>query len=300
MMWMRNGLQSIPCVDTVIFDMDGVLMDDTHSYYAAVKATVHYVVSVLYHQPSSQALITDADILAFKAAGGFNDDWVLAYTLCGIILANAPGERPALAEIAAQSAGRGMPWVREHYFPKLALDFGLVERLCIEHYWGADLLWERLGIRAEHYHGPGFVRQEQPLVSPHFFDELKRVGIRQFGLITGRSKVELQFGLESLGLSDANPFQCVLHAGDFRKPDPRALEHVMEALKPAAAIYVGDTSDDLQLVLNYRQSGKVQIACLAAIVAKPGQREHFIRAGADLVLDQAGELPEALARLRYL
>jgi hypothetical protein len=190
--WISELLQPIPTIDVVVFDVDGVLIDDTVSYYAAVKATVSHVLSRVYRRSGADSLVTDADIMAFKSAGGFNDDWVLAYTLSGLLLAAPAGTRPPLARIAAQSAGRGMPWIREQYFAELDLDQKLVDAIGREYYWGTDLLQDRLGRASQHYHGVGFVRQEQPLIPAGFFEELRSVGVRRFGVITGRDDIELQ------------------------------------------------------------------------------------------------------------
>ena len=296
MIWIRDGLEPTPTINTVIFDVDGVLIDDAVSYHATVKAVVQHVVTTLYGHPNERGRVTDADILAFKAAGGFNDDWLLSYTLCGIALARN-GATPPLVQIAAESEGRGMTWVRERYFSRLVLEFEVVERVCMEYYWGTELLQERLGLNAQYYRGPGFVNEERSLVPLDFFDQLRAINVVRFGLITGRNDIELLAGLQTLGLANQQLFGYVVDSTQIRKPDPAALLGAMTTLKPSRAVYIGDTGDDLQLVLNYRQSVESGTPCLAIIVAKPGQREHFAGAGADIVLDRTIELPAALQRI---
>jgi len=296
MIWIRDGLEPAPPIDTVIFDVDGVLIDDVVSYHATVKAVVRHVVTTLYGHPSRISKVTDADILAFKTAGGFNDDWQLSYTLCGIALARN-GATPPLTQIAAESEGRGMVWVRERYFSRLDLEFELVEQICMEYYWGAELLQERLGLSAQYYRGPGFVNEERSLVPLDFFDQLRAINVVHFGLITGRNDVELLAGLQTLDLADQQLFGYVVDSTQIRKPDPAALLGAIITLKPSRAVYIGDTGDDLQLVLNYRQSVESGTSCLAVIVAKPGQRGHFAGAGADIVIDQTIEFPAALQRI---
>ena len=296
MIWIRENLQPVPPIDAVIFDVDGVLIDDIVSYYATIKATVQHVVSHLHRRPRADGEITDADIMAFKAAGGFNDDWVLSYTLCGVIL-GSNGAPPSLAHAAERSAGRGMPWVRETYFPELDLQFELVERVCMEYYWGAGQLRDRFGLEPMHHRGAGFVSDERSLVPADFFDRLRATGVTRFGLITGRSDVELETGLDTLGVAGGDLFAHMLDSTQVRKPDPAALIDTMDRLQPTQALYIGDTADDLQLVLNYRDSKQATIPCLLTIVAKPGQEQFFARAGADVILDQATELPSAIQRM---
>ena len=296
MIWIRDGIRRIQEIDAVIFDVDGVLIDDQVSYYATVKATVEHVVSKIRGHPSQNGAVTDADILAFKVAGGFNDDWLLSYTLSGIILAADRAPLRPLPQIARESAGRGMPWVRAAYFPSLDLELAQVERICNEYYWGADLLQDRLGLEPAFHTGAGFVSLEQPLVPVGFFDEVKAVHVRRFGIITGRSPVELQAGLHTLRkvVGPGVHFDVMITSSHIRKPDPRALVEAARAIETKSALYIGDTGDDLQLVLNYRSAGTSAISCLAAIVAKPGLAEHFAHAGADIVLDRTTELPAAI------
>jgi HAD superfamily hydrolase (TIGR01548 family) len=296
MIWIRDNLAPVPPVDAAIFDVDGVLLDDTVSYYATVKATVQHVVSRLHGRPLAESQITDADIQAFKAAGGFNDDWILSYTLCGVIL-NSHGAPPALTQIAAQSNGRGMPWVRHTYFPELDLSFELVERVCMEFFWGAEPLRRLFGLEAAHNRGIGFVADERALAPADFFDQLQAIGVSGFGIITGRSDIELQAGLETLGMADGRPFALMLDSTQVRKPDPAALIEMMATLQPTQALYIGDTADDLQLVLNYRNGAQSAIPCLIIIVAKAGQEQFFADAGADVILGRTTELPEAIQRI---
>lgn len=55
--------------DLIIFDMDGVLVEVTESYRAAIQATVKHFTG--YEPPN-------AEIQDWKNRGGFNDDWILS------------------------------------------------------------------------------------------------------------------------------------------------------------------------------------------------------------------------------
>jgi len=55
------------------FDMDGVLVDVSGSYRAAIQETVHHFTGV--H-------ITPESIQRWKNGGGYNNDWVLCHRLC--------------------------------------------------------------------------------------------------------------------------------------------------------------------------------------------------------------------------
>ncbi|ACV26275.1 aminotransferase class I/II-fold pyridoxal phosphate-dependent enzyme [Kangiella koreensis] len=58
--------------ELICFDMDGVLIDTSKSYDAAIKQTVEFFIGT---QPQQQAIDT------LRSRGGFNNDWVLTYEL---------------------------------------------------------------------------------------------------------------------------------------------------------------------------------------------------------------------------
>lgn len=58
--------------DLLVFDMDGVLVDVSESYRAAIQATVGHFTG---DEPSRE------EIQQWKNRGGFNDDWHLSHTM---------------------------------------------------------------------------------------------------------------------------------------------------------------------------------------------------------------------------
>ena len=58
--------------DLIVFDMDGVLVDVTESYRAAIQATVRHFTG---EEP------TRDEIQEWKNRGGFNDDWHLSHQM---------------------------------------------------------------------------------------------------------------------------------------------------------------------------------------------------------------------------
>lgn len=289
MSWTREGLSLPLQCDTVIFDVDGVLIDDSASYSATIKAVVRHIVHYMHRRPERLSQVEDRDIRAFKSAGGFNDDWVLSYTLAGILLAWPDDTPPDLPAVARESAGRGVDWVRSHYFPHIPLDFEMVRQLCLEYFWGEDLLAEKMGLPAQYYRGPGFVQQERALVPTDFLQRLASAGIQRFGIITGRDHIELEVALDTLGW-DVNAFQGIVTADHVRKPDPRALRLAVEALHPHQALYIGDTGDDLRMIEDYRRQYSDGPACLFAMVVKEHVPGNHAPAGVDILLDRAEDI----------
>jgi HAD superfamily phosphatase len=65
-------------MNTLIFDMDGVLVDVSRSYRETIQRTVQvYLESCLGFKKGKAEPVTKEDISHFKSAGGFNNDWDL-------------------------------------------------------------------------------------------------------------------------------------------------------------------------------------------------------------------------------
>ncbi|MGZ3664291.1 MAG: hypothetical protein ACXVDA_07350, partial [Ktedonobacterales bacterium] len=73
-------------------------------------------------------------------------------------------------------------------------------------------------------------------------------------------------------------------------------------LDSRAAFYVGDTADDLDLVLRYRREMHVRDASLppvlAVVIASDDEARTYQERGADLIIPHVRHLPSALESLR--
>jgi phosphoglycolate phosphatase-like HAD superfamily hydrolase len=339
MVWLRPDLPPrVPAVlDTVLFDVDGVLVETTRSYrLAAIHATDRLVRGFLGLDGAPDPMLTLDDIAAFKLAGGFNSDWDLTQALTALWTAclrewrGQPAAELSTREWAARAgaaarAGRGgTAWMRTT-FPASAIPAAEVARwACDEFYWGAALMRELFGREPKYApEASGFVHNETLLLPPTLLPALAGAGVRHLGLITGRLGPEVGWAVRQLvagcGLDDARegealpfswfdgtygrtPFAVVVSADLLVKPDPQALAHAVRAVGAAGGIYVGDTADDLDLVLRYRtelQPGDPTLPpVLAVMVAGGPDAEVYVRRGADAVIAHVGELPAVLAALR--
>ena len=102
-------------LDLLLFDMDGVLIDELVSYRYAICLTVQtYLQDLVGLPPGPRDWVLPEDIIAFKLAGGFNDDWDVTTGILAYFLALLDAPTPTLprpqtpAEIIAylRSAGR--------------------------------------------------------------------------------------------------------------------------------------------------------------------------------------------------
>jgi phosphoglycolate phosphatase-like HAD superfamily hydrolase len=303
--WQRADLRSPGPFDTLFFDLDGTLIRTSESFHAADIAAAAFVVGHLHGldwgQDQGRALLTHADVLAFKQAGGYNNDWDMCYLLAalctarlrewrGTPLAQRSIARWAALSHAAHREGRGgLAWVRE-VVPASALpDYALIGEIYRELYWGATALRTRYGFAARYLPDfPGYVHNEVPLCAPDFFRQLRQLGIRHMGIITGRVGPEVDIALEMLEAQSGERWWEVVVPADLApKPDPQALRLALAALSGPvrAALYVGDTADDLDLVLRYRacqQEGEPPV--LAVSLVYPEEVALYQQRGADVVI----------------
>jgi len=94
------------------------------------------------------------------------------------------------------------------------------------------------------------------------------------------------------------PFGAIIPSEEHVKPDPAALVAALERLGSRGAFYVGDTADDLDLVLRYRCEVADGLPMLAICVAEGASAETLQTRGADITITSVTELPAALSEKR--
>lgn len=325
----RAALGGADWLDTALFDIDGVLIDTTGSYRRSVIAATDALVRVTGgFGDAPEPLVTSEDVERFKLAGGFNSDWDLTQALVALWTARLRewrgtplAERPLAAwaddAAAATRAGAGgLAWLRAAVPARAIPDWDDARWTHDEFYWGAAMLRELHG-RAPRYtpEAPGLRQAERALLTPQTLTALGALGLRKYGLITGRNSPEVESALRLIapggegqavigphGPQAHPPFSVIVPASLYAKPDPEALLHALRALDARAAVYIGDTSDDLDLVLRYRAerlAGDASLPpTLVASVASGAVEQTYRQRGADMTVSHVGELPEALAALR--
>ncbi|HEU5198726.1 MAG TPA: HAD family hydrolase [Ktedonobacterales bacterium] len=326
MIWTRPGLQIDRVLDTAIFDVDGVLIDTTGSYRLSVIATTEYLVGErlgLWQRAAGAPLVTLEDVRAFKLAGGFNNDWDLAFAftaLCTARLREWRGQPQSALSLeewatrayeATQQGQGGIGWARAVTPASAQPEYALAQTVHDEFYWGAALLRELLHKEPRYVlDAPGLVRNETILAPSTLLSQLADQGIQRSALITGRVGAEVTWaarlleqtlngGARFLSAWGLTPFERIVPGEEIAKPDPAALTLVAHQLHTQAGFYVGDTADDLALVLNYRASAEsTQPPFLAIMISSGPEADIYRQRGADLILSHISELPAALAQLQ--
>ena len=194
--------------DTIVFDVDGVLIDVTKSFTQAVKDLVR---SYLGYLETDEKL--EQHIETLRRVGGFNNDWDLAYCLTALLRSRADileltDGRALLDEIAVETAGRGIelvrPLVPSNAFPSYEEIHATGQRI----YWGANTGCDLQVGPMDNVNKDGLYLLERPFVTPEFFDNLRVMGVEKMGVLTGRNKNEVQHALDTLGVRAKITFRC--------------------------------------------------------------------------------------------
>jgi HAD superfamily hydrolase (TIGR01548 family) len=327
MIWRRPGLElSAFPLDAAIFDVDGVLIDTSQSYVRAVMSASEHlarVVNGLRAAPSP--LVSPEDILLFKLAGGWNNDWhctALFTSLWTAKLREWRGQPEAdisleewarRAQLAASAQRGGIPWLHEIAPASAIPEPELARWAHDEYYWGAALVRELYGHEPVYApDAPGYVHNERLLLDSGTVRALTERGITRYGLITGRWGPEVIWAARVLAevwsedrdarryesVHGVTPFGAIIPSEEHVKPDPAALVTALERLGSQGAFFVGDTADDLDLVLRYRREVTDALPMLAICVAEGATAETFQARGADITISSVTELPAALSEER--
>jgi phosphoglycolate phosphatase-like HAD superfamily hydrolase len=317
--WKRPDLRYPTPFDTIFFDIDGVLIKTIDSFHATDIATAEYVAGVMHGldwgQREGKPLLTHDDVIVFKQAGGYNNDWDMCYllaTLCTARLREWKGtplagrsieEWAALSRQANVEGHGGVAWVREVMPASAQLDYRVIGDIYHEFYWGAAELQKRLG-RAPRYlpDFPGYVHNETMNFPPDFFRGLRAAGIRNLGIITGRTGPEVDIALEMMAAHvGENWWDVVISADQAPKPDPRSLQLAIAGIPGGVGggLYIGDTGDDLDTVHNYRAIKRTSDPeILMAMLIYEHEIEVYQQRGADFIVaavtDVVGCLPDGL------
>lgn len=292
----------------LVLDVDGVLLDPRPSFYRAASETAAWAAARALGRPPAHT-IDDGVIAAFKAAGGWNDDFDLAFG-CAWTLVLAEAGRSAHSPAAAASrCGGGLPALRalvedelEHpHLDRLAaeLDLARVRERCAARYAGRARCHAMYRIDAASH--PDLPEQglwsEEPILCDPL--PLKRSPY-ELAFFTGRNGPEAELAIERLGLV-VPPANRIVDDGHVpRKPAPDGLLRLSAA--GGAMLYVGDSIDDQHAALAYRtlrpDGPRLVFARVLGPDASSQERGAAVRAGADVVVAGLDSLLAAISEHR--
>ncbi|WP_276261572.1 TIGR01548 family HAD-type hydrolase [Haloglomus litoreum] len=284
--------------DTVVFDVDGVLIDVADSYRRAVVESVERV---------HGGTLDREDLQLFKDAGGFNNDWTLTYAVALYVLSYREGLGRSVETFTDAVAASGGGLEAAEAVAADLLDPDARERVYAE--WDRDRLravFQQLYLGDERYRDleggepplaseqRGFIEDEPVLLDPGTLDALDG---HELGVVTGRPRAEAAIALERAGLDLPDDRVYAMEDGPG-KPEPDALVAVAEDADAASVVFVGDTLDDIETATNAAETDPDReyhgVGVLTGGLTGASGRRKYEQRGASAVLDDVNDLPELL------
>lgn len=231
-------------IDLVVFDVDGVLVDDHRSWPAAVAETARRFLG-----ERSEPWVTPGEIVALKAAGGFNSDFDVAAAVVWARRAGIADISTAAAGVAAQGGGLGRLCAALGLRPEP--EMAEIAAVAGEVYAGSARVAEMFGAEPQlDPRAEGVWQLEEPLVRP---EEILLLPVPK-AIYTGRTLGELGVALSRFGFAHFFPDNFrVTCDGPYQKPDGGALVYLAQAAHASSVLMVGDNVDDLRAARHARE-----------------------------------------------
>jgi phosphoglycolate phosphatase-like HAD superfamily hydrolase len=241
---------SLRGVRGLILDIDGVLLDPRSSYHAVAEEAARRAVASLLGEAQARAVPFDRqrEVPAFKATGGFNDDWEMSRAIALLLYLRARREAPDLSSFLEETRGRGVAALFAKHPVPIAQEG--IARICGALY-GGSMCRDLFGFEAKDAlpDAPerGMWENEEVLPDPRLLAAV--VARFQIALYTGRNAGESRLAQRLCKLKIPEELCWVADGHRPRKPDPAGLLWLTHALLRGASrdsqvLFLGDTADD--------------------------------------------------------
>lgn len=214
--------------DSIIFDMDGVLIDVSQSYRLAIKKTVLHVLSSRYNVKTT---VKTQDIETMKRIPGFNNDWDVSFELIRL-LSNGITRREFSKKFSLVSS-------------RDTQEYNTIKDIFQNYYLGTELFYKIYKRKAPIKAVAGLITNENLLI-----DKSLLVALSQrytLGIATSRPRFEALFTLRNVRIIPEVIYEEYLVAQEDsvnEKPAPDPLLEVQRRMKTNNPIYVGDSIND--------------------------------------------------------
>lgn len=256
--------------DSILFDIDNVLIDTRMSYLEAIRWTVEIYLTtgtVPFIQPSKSnvpQILKASDISAFKLLGGFNDDWDCSYGLL-VYLLSLPIEKrtiPELRKLINLSEFSKKVKERPLRVSGIVSMLGNKQNIRIEKiadifqeiYLGKKILQRTGQKKFRYWKKSGLIEQEKLIFKRSILQNLKAKGLK-LGIATGRPRFEAVYCLRKFKVLDLFDAMTTIDEvkmaeqmakKSLRKPHPYSiLETAKKIGEDSRFIYIGDLPDDI-------------------------------------------------------
>lgn len=216
--------------DAIIFDMDGVLVDESRSYRLAIEMTVNNFLA----KKGIKTKITQEDVIIIKSIPGFNNDWDVSFVLIDFFKKGIP-ERGFLNQTRPVKTN-----VRQS---KL---YQTVKDMFQSYYLGEKLFREIYNRPPPIFYSRGLNLNDSLLIDKVLFTTL--AGIYEMGIATSRPRLEALYTAKNLNITPQfikEEFIVAKEDALKEKPDPAPLLEIIKRIKAKKPIYIGDTINDV-------------------------------------------------------
>lgn len=235
----------------LVFDVDGVLIDTSRSFFRVVSSAVDIYLSRFLSVDLPEKIFAFEHYRRAKMNPMFNDDYDIAwFFLCWVASTSAIlcGEKHpdqddwgnVLHSCLEDPAVSG-----ESIFKKTA-DRTTVRKICEELYFGHDLYRLHSGLVPEFTASLGAWNDERPIINRKWDCFGRPVGI-----YTGRSAAEMTLALRVLGWNGFPEEFCVTSADGIKKPSPDGLFILERLMGVSELFFFGDTESDREAFARY-------------------------------------------------
>lgn len=317
----RLTREFLTSIDTVVFDIDGVLLYVIGSFREVVSHTVQFYFTNILGFEGSKTLIQPVENELFKLAGKFNNDWDLTYAVVLFYLWKSKRlktrnidvmrtEGMSLEDFTGEikRMGGGLEQAKSFLFAGLEeeekeetlreYDQEKIWHIFQEFYCGKDLAPVMYGIEARYTDvSEGLIQKETRIINPQLLDKLAGCS-KNIGCLTGRVRKEAEVVLELKGiLKYFRPEYMITEDLGIVKPDPAGLVCLSQAFGTRRGIFIGDTLDDLGTVKNFRELELEPEFIFCAVSTGAHQEQTwdiFEQAGADIIARDVNAVLELL------
>ena len=318
----KKILDILSQIDTLVFDIDGVLIDVRDSFRKAICQTVQFYFKEILNFPGNKKLIRPEEIEYFKMAGGFNNDWDLASAVVLFYLMKAERDNlrhidelrnitPNMKDFATKilPPGGGLGKVVDlikrdrglggEIFNRWNKD--LITKIFKEIYAGKEYCFNVYGFYPTLIQAENLIKQERIIIDKNKKDFLQNFSI---GILTGRTRSEANIAIERLGWDEIISDEKIINADDgLEKPHPQGLKKISARLKTKWGIYVGDILDDLITVKNFDKEVKKTRFFSAIVLAERFNLKNeivrfYLNEGVDLLAEDVNCILDWLDKVK--
>ncbi|MBI1828856.1 MAG: phosphatase [Thaumarchaeota archaeon] len=304
----------IKCLDGIIFDCDGVLIDVSNSYDLAIKKTTDFIVKEFAKIDQSNFVNTQM-IGGFKDTGGFNDEVDVTYSMILSVITAKKLKKPFskfIFDVIKNSDQSGIQSV-EKYLDILKVDLSEIRKKLAypgprytsalssvfdEIFYGAELYYDLYKKKPDFFDGKGLIENDVVLVKKLLIDSLKKKFGKKPAIVSGRGNISARYSLKELFKEfDLNNSKFLEdEQRDLAKPNPTSLISSIKGLGSTCTMFVGDSMEDYIMAKKSDEMGYKTIFCGIYGTSKEPEtkRKLFEKKNVEIILETIDLIPKTL------